>query len=73
MAQMRKRYTTRSETNRRSENSRIRFPVKMESGEVVLRDRRLSPDRRHPGLKTQEVKISSEEFDQLFELYSQHA
>ena len=70
---MGKRFVNRSEINRRNKNAKIRFPVKMESGEVILRDRRLSPDRRMPGLQTQEVKISSEEFDQLFELYSQQA
>ena len=69
---MRKLFRNRSKVNRRQNKAPKRFPMKMESGEVVLRERRLSPDRRHPGIQTQEVKISSEEFNQLFEAYSQH-
>lgn len=66
-----KRYKTRAQTNRRSEKMR-RFPMQIEGGEILLRERRLNPDRRHPGLQTQELKVSSEEFATLFEAYRQH-
>ena len=66
-----KRYKTRAEINRRSDKMR-RFPMQVESGEILLRERRLNPDRRHPGLQTQELKVSSEEFASLFEAYRQH-
>lgn len=66
------RFQTRVEINRRSKEGRNRFPMQVDGSEVILRERRLSPDRRHPGLKTQEVKVSSEEFAVLFEAYKQH-
>ncbi len=69
---LKKLFKVRSKTNRRSKQATPRFPMQMDRGEMVLRERRLSPDRRHPGIKTQDMKISSEEFDQLFEAYSQH-
>ena len=68
---VKKRYKTRATINRRSEKMR-RFPMQIESGEILLRERRLNPDRRHPGLQTQELKVSSEEFATLFEAYRQH-
>ena len=68
----RKQYKVRGEVNRRSENRRTRFPMQMDTGEIVLRERRLSPDRRHPGLQTHEIKISSEEFAELFDVYGKH-
>ncbi len=67
-----KKFKVRSKTNRRSsvdKETSTRFPLKVESGEVVLRERRYTPDRRHPGLQTQELEVSEEEFDQLFEAY----
>ena len=66
------RFQTRAKINRRGKKARNRFPLQVDGGEVILRERRLSPDRRHPGLKTQEVKVSSEEFAELFEAYNQH-
>ena len=66
-----KYYRARSQVNRRSEKIR-RFPMQIENGEILLRERRLSPDRRRPGLQTQELKVSSEEFATLFEAYRQH-
>ena len=66
-----KHYTARAAVNRRSDKVR-RFPMRVENGEVLLRERRLNPDRRHPGLQTQELKVSSEEFAALFEVYRQH-
>ncbi len=68
---MKKRFQVRAQVNRRSEEVKTRFPMQIDSGEVVLRERRLSPDRRHPGLQTQELKISSEVFAELFDVYSQ--
>jgi len=66
-------FVIRSENNRRAEiKSAPRFPLKAETGAVVLRERRVTPDRRHPGLQTHELQMSSEEFDQLFEAYQQH-
>ena len=64
-------YKTRSEVNRRSDKIRL-FPMQTKSGEILLRERRLNPDRRQPGLQTQELKVSSEEFATLFEVYRQH-
>ncbi len=66
------KFKVRSKTNRRNSVDNAtppRFPLKVESGEVVLRERRYTPDRRHPGLQTQELEVSEEEFDQLFEAY----
>lgn len=66
------KFKVRSKTNRRSSVDKAtpaRFPLKVASGEVVLRERRYTPDRRHPGLQTQELEVSEEEFDQLFEAY----
>ncbi len=66
------RFKVRAEQNRRdSSQSTPRFPVKVQRGEVVLRERRVNPDRRHPGLQTQELEVSPEEFDQLFDAYQQ--
>ena len=69
---MKKQFKVRSAVNRRGKKTNVRFPMQMSSGEVVLRDRRLSPDRRHPGLQTQELKISSEVFAELFDAYRRH-
>ena len=66
-----KRFKTRAEKNRRSEKMR-RFPMQIENGEILVRERRLSPDRRQPGIQTQELKVTSEEFATLFEAYRQH-
>ena len=65
-------YKIRGEINRRSEKKQVRFPMQMDTGEIVLRERRLSPDRRHPGLQTHEIKISQEEFAELFDVYREH-
>ncbi len=70
---MKSRFVVRAEKNRRAEDmSMPRFPMKVGSGEVVLRERRVNPDRRHPGLQTHELQMTSEEFDHLFEAYQQH-
>ena len=69
---MKKQFKVRSAVNRRSEKASTRFPMQISSGEVVLRERRLSPDRRHPGLQTQELKLSSEAFAELFDVYRRH-
>jgi|GEM_PF-3002377 len=67
------RFKVRAEKNRRAEQKSLpRFPMKVDTGEVVLRERRVTPDRRHPGLQTHEMQMTSEEFDQLFEAYQQH-
>ena len=66
------KFKVRSKTNRRAsvdKDTPTRFPLKVASGEVVLRERRYTPDRRHPGLQTQQLEVSEEEFDQLFEAY----
>ena len=68
---MTSRFKVRSEQSRRAEAKPSRFPLKVPGGEVVLRERRVNPDRRHPGIQTQEIEMSSEEFDQLFETFSQ--
>ena len=65
-------FKIRDSQNRRANSEHIRFPMKADSGEVVLRDRRVNPDRRNPGLETHEVKVSPEEFDQLFQEYGKH-
>ena len=65
------RFKIRSKKSRREQGRQPRFPLKADNGEVVLRERRVNPDRRHPGLQTQEIEMSSEEFDQLFEAYQQ--
>ena len=66
------RFKVRAEKNRRDEQASLpRFPMKVSAGEVVLRERRVTPDRRHPGLQTHELEVTSEEFDQLFEAYQQ--
>lgn len=66
-------FIVRDETNRRSDlTSKPRFPMKLGTGEVVLRERRVTPDRRHPGLQTHELQMTSEEFDMLFEAFQQH-
>ena len=66
------RFKVRAEKNRRDEQDSLpRFPLKVGAGEVVLRERRVNPDRRHPGLQTHELEVTSEEFDQLFEAYQQ--
>ena len=65
-------FKVRADKNRRdSSQSAPRFPVRVQRGEVVLRERRVNPDRRHPGLQTQELQVSTEEFDQLFDAYQQ--
>ncbi len=66
-------FIVRAEKNRRADiESMPRFPMKVETGEVVLRERRVTPDRRHPGLQTHELQMTSEEFDLLFESYQLH-
>ncbi len=67
------RFVIRAEKNRRADaESAPRFPMKAETGEVVLRERRVNPDRRHPGLQTYELQMTSEEFDSLFDAYQKH-
>jgi len=67
------RFVIRADENRRDNNGSMpRFPLQVETGEVVLRERRVTPDRRHPGLQTHELQMTSEEFDDLFEAYQQH-
>ena len=66
-------FTIRAEKNRRADQESLpRFPMKVGTGEVVLRERRINPDRRHPGLQTHEMQMTVEEFDTLFEAYQQH-
>jgi hypothetical protein len=65
-------FKIRDSASRRVNAKHVRFPVKASGGEVVLRERRVNPDRRHPGLETYELKVSSEEFEQLFQVYSKH-
>ncbi len=65
-------FKVRDGQNRRINSENIRFPLIAGSGEVVLRDRWINPDRRHPGLETHEVSVSPEEFDQLFQEYAKH-
>ena len=66
-------FVVRAEKNRRAEDKLLpRFPMKVTSGEVVMRERRINPDRRHPGLQTQELQMTSEEFDHLFEAFQQY-
>tara|TARA_R110002096_G_scaffold120186_3_gene260307 strand:+ start:1024 stop:1239 length:216 start_codon:yes stop_codon:yes gene_type:complete len=65
-------FKIRNNASRRANAKHVRFPMKADGGEVVLRERRVNPDRRHPGLETQELKVSPEEFEQLFQTYSKH-
>ena len=65
-------FKIRDSVSRRTDAGHVRFPMKANGGEVVLRERRNNPDRRHPGLETHELKVSPEEFDQLFQEYSKH-
>lgn len=65
-------FKIRDSVARRADAKHVRFPMKANGGEVVLRERRGNPDRRHPGLETHELKMSSEEFDELFQEYSKH-
>ncbi len=66
-------FKIRNQDSRRADAGHVRFPMKAAGGDVVLRERRVKPDRRHPGLETQELKVSSEEFDQLFQEYGKHS
>ena len=66
-------FKIRNSESRRRDAKHIRFPLKAEGGEVVLRERRTNPDRRHPGLETHELKVSSEEFENLFQEYNKHS
>ena len=53
---------------RQNEYGFDKFPMAMASGAVVLRDRRVTPDRRGPGIETEELTVSPEEFNKLFEI-----
>lgn len=65
-------FKIRNSVSRRADAGRVRFPMKANAGEVVLRERRNNPDRRLEGLETHELKVSSEEFKHLFQTYSKH-
>jgi hypothetical protein len=65
-------FKIRDSATRRADAKHMRFPMKANGGEVVLRERRVNPDRRHPGLETHELKMSSEEFEQIFQEFSKH-
>lgn len=65
-------FKIRESAIRRADAKHIRFPMKAIGGEVVLRERRVNPDRRNPGLETHELNVSSEDFEQLFEEYNKH-
>ena len=65
-------FKIRDSASRRINAKHIRFPMKANGGEVVLRERRVNPDRRLPGLETHELKVSAEDFELLFEEYSKH-
>jgi hypothetical protein len=65
-------FKIRGSASRRAAASYMRFPMKASGGEIVLRERRVNPDRRNPGLETHELKVSSEEFEQLFQEFNKH-
>ena len=66
-------YRQRATTDRRQKEYGFdTFPMAMENGAVVLRDRRVSPDRRGPGIETEELTVSPEEFHKLFDIFQSH-
>ena len=65
----RNQYVERSDVKRRHEQKKTQFPKQLDTGEIVLRDRRINPDRRKDGIMTQEIEISAEEFEELFEAF----
>ena len=67
------RFKVRSKQSRRVSINLARFPLQVNKSEVVLRERRVNPDRRHPGIQTQELVVTPEEFEELFEAYEQQS
>lgn len=68
---MARQFVRRCEIDRRKNKARMSFPVKLSNGEVVLHERRVNPDRRL-SVTTEEVELSSADFDKLFKAYERH-
>lgn len=68
---MARQFIRRCEIDRRKNNTRLAFPATLKSGEVILQDRRVNPDRRL-SVSTEEIEISSEDFQELFKEYEKH-
>jgi hypothetical protein len=68
---MARQFVRRCEIDRRKDTARITFPVQLSNGEVILQERRVNPDRRL-SVTTEEIELSSADFDKLFKTYEQH-
>jgi hypothetical protein len=56
---------------RRTDNTRSTFPIRLHCGAVIARDRRSIPERRVQKIIVSEQRINMDEFNKLFKKYSQ--
>jgi len=68
---MNKQFIHRCEIDRRKTVEQASFPMKALKGEVILRDRRVNPDRRQAVI-TEEIELSPDDFAKLFKAFEQH-
>ena len=62
----------RSGTDRRKSKQPASFPLQDCNGELVIKDRRISPDRRVEGLELTVSDMPNEEFYQFFKKFQEN-
>jgi len=60
----------RSLDERRKEGLFSKFPIRLESGSVVSKDRRFIPERRLQKIVVSEKDLQADEFNELFKKFS---
>lgn len=64
-------FIERSGVERRQAEGQVSFPMQASTGDVILRDRRVNPDRRQ-AVTTQEIELSPDDFNKLFKAFEEH-
>ncbi len=59
----------RAKDDRRSLHRAVSFPYKMKEGLVILRDRRMMPDRRLNNIEVEDTEIDEEEFIKKYQKF----
>ena len=55
--------------DRRSSRQLNEFPIEDLNGNIIIEERRVTPDRRSEGMKVTESKISQKDFQAYFDEY----
>lgn len=68
---MARQFVRRCGIDRRINEAHVTFPVQLSDGDVILSERRMNPDRRQ-SVTTEEIELSTADFDKLFKAFEQH-